>query len=99
MKPRRRIALIEFLIVVAIALIALRLIFASELRSYERELFAELGVSEGFQVSLVLSLALAGLYLGYRRGRLRDRVPRWLMIGGFGVVAFGVGAVAWLLTA
>jgi len=103
MTRERGFTLIEFLLVLAGILVVLRLVFATTLGAYERQLFAALGVNGDAKLLLGIPLAIGVLYLRYgrasRRERSSERVPSWLVIGGIGVIMFGVGAIAWLFTA
>ena len=95
--------LIEFLVVLAIVLVVLRIVFASFLGAYERQLFAKLGVNGDAKLLLGIPLAIGVLYLRYgrtsRRERLAETVPSWLVVSGICVIVFGAGAIAWLFTA
>ena len=103
MKRAAGFTLIELLVVLAAVLVVLRIVFASTLGAYERQLFAQIGVSGDARLLLGIPLAIGFLYLRYgrasRRERLNESVPSWLVIGGIGVIVFGVGAIAWFFTA
>ena len=95
--------LVELLVVLAAAVVVLRIVFANTLGAYERQLFAHVGVSGDAKLLLGIPLAIGVLYLRYgresRRERLRERVPSWLVVSGICVIVLGVGAIAWLFTA
>ena len=99
----RRFTLVELLLVIAGVLVVLRLVFASTLAAYERQLFATLGIDGDAKLLLGVPLAIAVLYLRYgrasRRERLGERVPSWLVVSGACVIVFGVAAIAWLFSA
>ena len=97
MRRAAGLMLIEWLVVLAILLVVLRIVFASTLGAYERQLFAQLGVND--EARILLSIPLLALYLRYGRERLNDSVPSWLVGGGIGVIVFGIGAIAWLFIA
>jgi prepilin-type N-terminal cleavage/methylation domain-containing protein len=103
MKRAAGFTLIELLVVLAAVLVVLRIVFASTLGAYERQWFAQLGVNGDARLLLGIPLAIGVFYLRYgranRRARMNDSLPSWLVLGGIGVIVFGVGAIAWLFTA
>lgn len=100
MTRERGFTLIERLVVLACVLIVLRLVFASTLGAYERQLLATLGVNGDAKLLLGIPLAIGILYMRYgRRERSAERVPTWLVVSGVCVIVFGVAAIAWLFTA
>ncbi len=99
MKQSAKFTWIEILIVLVIVLIILRFVFAGVLLSYEKHLFASLGIGEGARVLLLSPVAVGLFYLSYRRGRYSGRVPTWLLVVGIGVIVLLAGAIAWWLKA
>lgn len=99
MKPGSKITGIEVLVLLVIVLVVLRYAFADTLGAYERRVFSSLGISDGARVLLLAPVAAAVLYLGYRRGRYSERVPRPLMVVLIYITAILAGSIVWWLKA
>jgi hypothetical protein len=98
-KQSAKFTRIEILIVLVIVLIILRFVYTGSLLSYERRLFASLGIGEGARLFLGATVAVGLFYLSYRRGRYSGRVPTWLLIAGVCVIVPLAGAITWWLKA
>jgi preprotein translocase subunit SecY len=98
-KQSAKLTWIEILIVLVIVLIILRFVFAGVLLSYEKRLFASLGIGEGARLLLLAPVAAGLFYLSYRRGRYSERVPSWLLVAGICVIVLLAGAIPWWLKA
>jgi hypothetical protein len=97
----RGFTLIEFLLVAVCVLVVLRIVFAGDLRGYERQLFDAVGLRGDAKLLLGVPLAIALLYWRFGRASARERleataVPSWLVWGGAVVIVLGVGATAWM---
>ena len=103
MKRVAGFTVIEILVVLVLVLVVLRIVFASALGAYERQLFARLGVDGDARLLLGIPLAIGLLYLRYgrasRRKQLSEPVPSWFIFSGVFVIVFGVGVIAWLFMA